>query len=262
MTNKKQIIGGILTAIGIVLLIITDWPLAWGAIGMIVIGMVMAVGPLMKAVRQRIPVKGTQLTKPEPLAAGRIGTQRARYQGIAVPAIHLTNNAHTIDFMGFLPVDGSLIKDAFTGNGWEIQSDPIEIFLNGVPQGMGYICDELGATVSLEKVVDFDLLPGVKEMKLPKNASVIAPRNINEPIKVRIPDEKGEGKEFTIEFPRKISVFAKFEGIVGHLASVNSIQRALEAFEPTSRTLLINRIVFTLIGAFVVRSVTLAVFHF
>jgi hypothetical protein len=261
MINKKQIIGGILTAIGIILFIITDWPIAWGAIGMIAVGVIMIAGPFLQAGRQRIAARETRIKRPEPLAAGRIGTQRARYQGMFVPVIHLMNNAHTIDFMGFLPVDGSVINDTFTGNGWEIQSDPVEIFLNGVPQGMGYICDELGATVSLQKVVDFDLLPGIKELKLPNNAEIIAPKNINEPIRVRMKDEKGEGKEITIEFPRKISVFAKFEGIVGNLASVNSIKRALE-FEPTSRTLLINRVVFTLIGAFVVRSVTLAVFHF
>ena len=160
--------------------------------------------------------------------------------------------------MGFLPVDKGVITEGSSENGWEIDSDPTEIFLNGISQGMGYICDELGKTVQLKKEVTFELPPSLKRMTVPQGTEFIAPENINEPIRVKIPDGAGGQREFKIQIPRKISVYARFEGLVGTIASGKHIQNAL-TWEPSSATLLKNRLIFLAIGAFIGRFILIGI---
>ena len=249
MINKTQIISGIAALTGLVLFLILEWPLAWVAIIMMVVGTLAFIAPFLKRRQRGAKPKQGEWKKPVPMEIGRVEGMKARYNGQTVPCIHLMNNAHTLNYMGFLPIEDGVILNPLTGMGWEIDSNPTEIFLNGVSMGMGYLCDELGKTVELTKEVKLDIPASLKKLSA-KGAEIIVPENINEPVQVKIPDGVGGFREFQV--PRNISVFARFEGLVGTIASGKHIQNAL-SWEPSSNTLLKNRLIFLAIGAFICR---------
>jgi hypothetical protein len=255
--KKAQILGGILLIAGIPLFIILDWPLAWVAVLMILAGIGLLASPFFsgRKLSQRKDMGGVI-----PMKAGGMDARTAKYRGPTVPVIYLFNGGHSMDFLGYLPVDQGIILDPERQHGYEIQSNPVEIFVNSVSQGMGYIVDSIGVTVDLKRKVDIkDPKSAHGIMDLPDDFIVEQPSGGTTTIHYK--SHTDEEKSFEVKnTDLKVHAYATFEGIIGTITSVKVIQNAI-GFEPGSRTLLINRIVFSFVGGFAIWRIALPLLH-
>jgi hypothetical protein len=128
-----------------------------------------------------------------------------RLSGEKVPVVRLSNNARTIEFMGYLKKRENSLIEPWKQKGYEIRSPPIEIVINGKKE-IGYAADEAGITVTFNR--DIKVRPAIEVGSTPED------------LFGKAPDE--------LLIPQTGEIRLNFDGIIGRCSTLDDIAEGLE----------------------------------
>mgnify|MGYP001246020471 CR=1 FL=1 len=149
-----------------------------------------------------------------------------RFFGKKGPIVRFSDNGNTVEFVESVNYDvGGILRETWNGTGYEVPDGvrPIKIILKN-REMIGYAVSEKGVAVNVEDRTKL-LLPEEYIEKYPN----LSPRAI----------------------PGTEETHLKYEGVIGELTSGHMIKDGID-LEPNDRQMWINRIIFLLIGWFVI----------
>jgi hypothetical protein len=134
-----------------------------------------------------------------------------------VPVVRLANQAHTIEFMGYLRKRENSLIDPWNQRGYEIRSGPVEIIVNGKKE-MGYAVDEAGITVEFKRDI-----------------RIQAAIPVNQPLALSN-DPFQEIDDLLI--PKEGYINYNWEGVIGKLATLDDINEGLDLGKSMKNTII------------------------